>query len=515
MATWVEDIVQALVNLGGQAHRKEIFDEVKRIRTVPIPLHGIESMQERLIAHSSDSAHFQGKDLFKKIGNGVWALREGVGSGSSSTSSVTDFHSEPPYAYNQKKQEQSNTWLEDITQALRNLGGQATLKKIDIEVSRIRREPLPKNWQHVIRVNIYQHSSDSGMFTGKELFRRVRKGEWALSNQAAPIAVPKNALESLEDIENTLRTIKEYRDYSDPNLPSWKDYVHEIFNILGFSTTTISPRITILNMIDANHKPKAIVAFVQPGENFEELVPGLLWESFLSFAANFYQVDWGILTDGIQLKVVEYIDHASKSIQYWPDFDRVINNARLDNFFDIYKVFFAINRMSGKDLRRVEKHPNESNDTGLLVKAKKSVIVREFLRELLEKANSKTPLHKNASLGIHNNFSVNAGKKGLSYGYIVLLDHGIVNLYIDNGDKEWNKAEFSRLLKHKMEIEENFGESLEWHLLPEQKSSYIRFTVSGYNLRNREVWVEFQDKMIDAMIRLERAFRPFIQDYPV
>ena len=171
--------------------------------------------------------------------------------------------------------------------------------------------------------------------------------------------------------------------------------------------------------------------------------------------------------------------------------------------------------MSGKDLRRVEKHPNESNDTGLLVKAKKSVIVREFLRELLEKANSKTPLHKNASLGIHNNFSVNAGKKGLSYGYIVLLDHGIVNLYIDNGDKEWNKAEFSRLLKHKMEIEENFGESLEWHLLPEQKSSYIRFTVSGYNLRNREVWVEFQDKLIDAMIRLERAFKPFIQGYTV
>jgi len=177
MSTWVEDIVQALKNLGGQAHRSDIFAEVQRIRTEPIPFHGIESMQERLIAHSSDSAHFQGKDLFKRIGNGVWALREGVGSESSSTSSVTDFYSKPPYANNQKKQEHSTTWLEDITQALKNLGGQATLKQIDMEVSRIRREPLPKNWQYVIRVNIYQHSSDSGMFTGKELFRRVRKGE--------------------------------------------------------------------------------------------------------------------------------------------------------------------------------------------------------------------------------------------------------------------------------------------------------------------------------------------------
>jgi hypothetical protein len=510
MATWVEDIVQALKNLGGQAHRKDIFDEVVRIRTEPIPLRGIESMQERIIAHKSDSAHFKGKDLFKKIGNGFWALREGVESGSSNTKSTTSFQSTRLHTYDQKKADLSNSWLEDIIQALMNLGGQASLSQIDEEITRIRQEPLPKNWQYVIRVNIYQHSSDSGMFTGKELFRRVRKGEWALSDQATPTSVPKKALESFEDIENTLRTIKEYRDYSDPNLPSWKDYVNEIFNILGFSTTTISPRITILNMIGANHKPKAIVAFVQPGENFEELVPGLLWESFLSFATNFYQVDWGILTDGLQLKVVEYLDHVSKSIQYWPDFDGLINKARVDSFLSIYNV---LKKISGSNVSRGEKHPNESNGTSLIVKARKSVIIREFLKDLLEKANSKTPLHKNASLGIHNNFSINAGKKGLSYGYIVLLDHGIVNVYIDNGEKEWNKSEFTRLFEHKTEIEEIFGESLEWHLLPEQKSSYIRFTVSGYNLRNREVWVEFQDKLIDAMIRLERAFRPFIQNF--
>lgn len=160
-------------------------------------------------------------------------------------------------------------------------------------------------------------------------------------------------------------------------------------------------------------------------------------------------------------------------------------------------------------------HP-ESDDAGLAEskKAQESQleVVNKFLRQLHERAKTKTPLHAKVKVGSRNYFSVNAGKKGLSYGYIVLMDRGIVNLYIDNGNKEWNKDEFTRLYRHKIKIEEAFGGELEWHLMPEQKSSYIRFTVSGYNLRNTEMWVEIQEKLIDAMIRLEKAFHPYIQD---
>ena len=45
MATWVEDIVQALKNLGGQAHRKQILEEVKRIRKEPLPERIVEVIQ--------------------------------------------------------------------------------------------------------------------------------------------------------------------------------------------------------------------------------------------------------------------------------------------------------------------------------------------------------------------------------------------------------------------------------------------------------------------------------------
>jgi hypothetical protein len=54
MATWVEDIVQALRNLGGQATLNQIYDEVKRIRTEPLPANYQASIRERIEAHSSD-----------------------------------------------------------------------------------------------------------------------------------------------------------------------------------------------------------------------------------------------------------------------------------------------------------------------------------------------------------------------------------------------------------------------------------------------------------------------------
>lgn len=168
--------------------------------------------------------------------------------------------------------------------------------------------------------------------------------------------------------------------------------------------------------------------------------------------------------------------------------------------------------------RRVENSTSsyESNDSRITeskgLKESQLEVVLKFLRQLHERAKTKTPLHANVKVGNHNGFGVTAGKRGLSYGYIVLMDRGIVNLYIDDGNLEWNKDEFTRLYEHKTEIEEVFGEELEWHLMPEQKSSYIRFTVSGYNLRNTDTWMEFQDKLIDAMIRLEKAFRPFINE---
>jgi len=79
MATWVEDITQALINLGGLAPYSEIYAEVKRIRTVPLPEHWEASIRATIEDHSSDSTRFKyRKDIFYSVdglGGGVWGLR--------------------------------------------------------------------------------------------------------------------------------------------------------------------------------------------------------------------------------------------------------------------------------------------------------------------------------------------------------------------------------------------------------------------------------------------------------
>lgn len=83
MARWVDDITQALKNLDGIAHRKEIIEEVKRIRSEPLPKSIIQTVQRTIQNHSSDSTTFNTanleKDIFfsvQGIGSGYWGLRD-------------------------------------------------------------------------------------------------------------------------------------------------------------------------------------------------------------------------------------------------------------------------------------------------------------------------------------------------------------------------------------------------------------------------------------------------------
>ncbi|GAP18878.1 DUF4268 domain-containing protein [Levilinea saccharolytica] len=523
MASWVEDIIQALKNLGGQATLAQIYEEVKKIRTEPLPDTYKASIRERIEAHSSDSSNFKGTDYFRKVEKGVWALRDhaevgsidvGVGHRSQVFNRSTSIQGED---------ESMSTWIEDIIQAFKNLGGEASLQDIMEEVKSIRGEPLPKRWREIIHDNIYYHSSDTKKFRGKkDLFRKVSSGIWTLRGQVSTSQfgsatkkllelMPEKYLppESLEDIENILRTIKQYRDYKHPDSPSWKEYVDEFFHILGFSTDGKSQRLMTLGLMGANHTPKAIVCYVKPGENFEEITPGLEWESYLFYAAQFHQIDWGILTDGLRLKIIHFKDQENKQTSYWPDLDGIVCQEKLDTFCTVYKVFLFIKGYDGKStVQGHQKKLQQGQKDGEL--AERHVLRLKFWGELLEKAKTKTKLHAKVSPGIGNWISAGAGKSGLGFNYVVRMDDAQVELYIDRGDVEWNKMVFNTFLQHKSEIERIFGEPLDWQLLPDKRASRVRFVISGYGLKDEDQWDELQEQLINAMIRLEMALKSFI-----
>jgi len=143
--------------------------------------------------------------------------------------------------------------------------------------------------------------------------------------------------------------------------------------------------------------------------------------------------------------------------------------------------------------------------------AERHVLRQEFWRQLLERAKGKTTLHTRISPRIENWISASAGKSGLSYNYVIRMDNARVELYIDRGDAEENKRIFDALWAHKDTIEAVFGSPLDWQRLDDMRASRISYLITIGGLRDRERWPQIQDAMIDAMVRLERAFKPEIQ----
>ena len=84
MATWKEDTIQALKNLGGVAHLSKIHKEVEKLRKGNLNPTWTQTIQRELETYSSDSDVWNSKlggkeDLFYMAegkGKGVWGLRD-------------------------------------------------------------------------------------------------------------------------------------------------------------------------------------------------------------------------------------------------------------------------------------------------------------------------------------------------------------------------------------------------------------------------------------------------------
>jgi hypothetical protein len=144
--------------------------------------------------------------------------------------------------------------------------------------------------------------------------------------------------------------------------------------------------------------------------------------------------------------------------------------------------------------------------------AESAHIRRRFWTELLDLARERTRLHSGISPTDDSWVSASAGKTGLGFNYSVTQHAAQVELYIDRGRgaNEQNLAIFNELLVHKEQIERAYGGRLEWQPLDERRACRIRERWEGVGYRDEDQWAELQAKLIDAMIRLEGALRPFI-----
>jgi predicted transport protein len=446
--------------------------------------------------------------------------------------------------------------------------------------------------------------------------------------------------ETSEYLHNLLQEFKKFRYYVNPGTLSWERYILTLFQHLGFAVRIDSQGLLILSDINNIALPKAIVGLAKPGVNFHEIAPGLNWASHLFFAANCYKVDWGIITDGSQMNILNFKKEDYHLYNFMINIDGIIENQNEDSFQKFFQVFSIINGNKGtpliikpENINGVEvnspveeyqlfyhtngKSPdivslyldlhknilslansvtikyhkmyisyliNEKNfceidiqkkcikvwvdihcndihdpfsickdvskigfydlgDTEILLIGKDGLVPtfdvikqsfirnyhlnddlrqlnkytagqpnenREFWTKLLAKAKEFTDLHKWVSPSDVSWISTSAGRKGLSYMYIIRANDAQVLLYIDNGNKSWNKNTYNLLIKNKTVIERTFGEKLLWRLMDQKRGSVIGYVIPGYGLNDKDHWSEIRIQLIEVMIRFHKAIQPFI-----
>ena len=149
---------------------------------------------------------------------------------------------------------------------------------------------------------------------------------------------------------------------------------------------------------------------------------------------------------------------------------------------------------------------------------KKELVERQVARKkfwtgLLAAAKEKTRLHAGISPGYYNWVGTSAGlPAGLNLNYAVRQHDAQAELYIDRDkeDGEGNLEIFNKLHAHREQIENDFGGPLEWEALEGKRACRIRSTVAVGGWKDEATWPAAHERMIDAMIRLEKALRPHL-----
>ena len=138
---------------------------------------------------------------------------------------------------------------------------------------------------------------------------------------------------------------------------------------------------------------------------------------------------------------------------------------------------------------------------------------REFWTGLLEYSKTKTKLHSNISPNQYSWLGTSAGKRGLGLNYAIRQHDAQIEIYIDLGTnhEDENNTIFNKFFKNKKDIEDSFGDNLNWQPLENRRACRIQYIIPIGGWRDKDKWELIHSSMVDKMISFEKAFRPIIK----
>jgi hypothetical protein len=135
-----------------------------------------------------------------------------------------------------------------------------------------------------------------------------------------------------------------------------------------------------------------------------------------------------------------------------------------------------------------------------------------FFERLLERASGKTSLH--AGLTPKKGPYLSRQVSGVAWVYGV-REHGTrVIVWIERGPDREAQTEtiYESLLTHRQEIEDKFGGPLQWEAKESNRSRKIGLELNDGGWADGDHWDEITDATIDAMVGLEQAITPYLQE---
>lgn len=138
--------------------------------------------------------------------------------------------------------------------------------------------------------------------------------------------------------------------------------------------------------------------------------------------------------------------------------------------------------------------------------------LRRFWSQLIGRSQGKTTLLSNRQPTTDHWLTAGIGRTGFGLNSVLTEDRASVECYINVGEADKNKAAFHALHARKSEIETAFGGSLEWQELPGKIGCRICTYLSGGWKSPEAEWPGLQDRMLDALVRFEKALRKPIQE---
>lgn len=139
---------------------------------------------------------------------------------------------------------------------------------------------------------------------------------------------------------------------------------------------------------------------------------------------------------------------------------------------------------------------------------------RQFFQKLLDELREK---HRftSARVGQPQNWYVfGSGVSGVPYGASFAQGGRVrVEAYIDLEDASMNKSLFDKLVACRKEIEDAFGETLEWERLESRRASRVACYSMGSITASPEEVENIRQWIIDHLLRFKRVLGPFLQKF--